>query len=391
MAHVHLIASPDDYLLNEEIKQILPRVCSELGGVEPEYMPDDTSPELLAVELCSPSLFAPQRVLVISEARQWVDVPSPNKQYRPPPGTGPAEIDASAVTHVLDEGLSDDIALILRVQCQAKPKGDLVAAIEKSGHLHWQPVPPPPKPWEDAVVSKEQVAVLRAVIAREAPSVGFAPAAERLLFERLGFAPRLLASEVGKLAAAASGDEVDVDLVRRLSFPREGSLEEAFDALLDRRVAPVLEILSAAEGGLPVRDLQGRLMTEKAVYFALAGQATKVFQQLLYLRLLGEREGFLAEMAPDRTAAGAWYPKRFKDGIGPRLQEALKTDAPSPLVPPGGRSPTVFALGKLFRAGGRYTTDELRASLVDLGALEADLRGDAKLEALSVWFSGVLS
>ncbi len=55
---------------------------------------------------------------------------------------------------------------------------------------------------------------------KAAGSTRFTPAAERLLMERLGFAPRLLAQEVRKLAAASAGGEVDENLVRRSVFPR---------------------------------------------------------------------------------------------------------------------------------------------------------------------------
>ena len=72
-------------------------------------------------------------------------------------------------------------------------------------------------------LSDEQCEVLRGVLAREAGEVRFTPAAERLLFDRLGFAPRLLAQEGRKLAAASAAETVDEDLVCAPSaFPGSG-------------------------------------------------------------------------------------------------------------------------------------------------------------------------
>jgi hypothetical protein len=388
VAHVHLIASPDDFLLERHAEALVARVCEELGGVEPEIQAEDVTPERLAVELCSPSLFAPQRVLVVEQAAPWLAKGGTGK--RTGGSAGPAA-DVSALVQVVTEGLSEEIALILVAQCPSKPKGELSKVVDEHGHLHWHPVPPPPKPWEEAAVSDEQAEVLRAVIGHAAGEVSFSPRAERLLFERLGFAPRMLAQEARKLAAAASGATVDEDLVRRLSFPKERSIEAAREALLRRRPEPLLDLVGAAAGGQPVRDYQGRLMTPSGLPFSLVGLASTLFQQLLYLRLLAARHGLLDEMEPRTTDADFWYPRRFKNDLGPKLQQLVDQEGSSPLAPPRGRKPALFTLGHLFRGAGRYNDDELVHALADLGQLEASIRGDRALEALSVYFSSVLS
>jgi DNA polymerase III delta subunit len=390
VAHVHLVASPDDFLLERHAEALAARVCEELGGVEPEIQAEDVTPERLAVELCSPSLFAPQRVLVVEQASSWLAQGGTGKRAR---GSGrtPAAVDVAALVQVVNEGLSDDIALILVAQCPSKPKGPLMETIDEHGHLHWHPVPPPPKPWEEGAVSDEQAGVLRAVIRHAAGEVAFSPSAERLLFERLGFAPRMLAQEARKLAAAATGATVDEELVRRLSFPKERSIEAAREALLGRRPEPLLDLLSAAAGGHPVRDYQGRMMTGSGLPFSLVGLASTVFQQLLYLRLMAARHGLLDELDPRKTDADFWYPRRFKNDLGPTLQQLVADDGSSPLAPPRGRKPALFALIHLFRGAGRYSDDDLVRALADLGQVEASIRGDGALEALSVYFSRVLS
>ncbi len=76
-SHIHLVASPDDFLLEGKLRSILQPLSAELG-VEPEILAEDITPEELAVELCSPSLFAPQRLLVVPEVREWIGAPPPH-------------------------------------------------------------------------------------------------------------------------------------------------------------------------------------------------------------------------------------------------------------------------------------------------------------------------
>ncbi len=389
MALVNLVASSDDYLLEEKVRETVMSVCAELGEIEAEVLSDETTPEELAVELCSPSLFASRRVLVVPQIGSWLDISAARGSEQGDKAVK-ATVDAGPVVRLLEEGLSDDIGLVLVAMCGRAPKGALVKAVEKAGGFHWVPVPPQPKPWEDVMLTDEQRAVLRAVLARVTPDVRFTASAERLLFDRLGFAPRLLASEGRKLAAASDDGTVDEDLVRALSFPKDRSLDVVRDALLARRAAPVLDIVGAAEAGIAVRDRQGRVMNQDRVARALLGQASTVFQQLLYLRLLAAENGFAEEMEPKRTSDRFWYPSKFKKGFGPHLLELVEADAPSPLKA-GSKSLSLFALGGLFKGAGRYGDDDLLNAIADLGRVETALRGDMPTEALTVWFSKYLN
>jgi hypothetical protein len=387
-APVYLVASSDDYLLEEALGETVRVVCAEFGDIDPETLPEALTPEDLSVELCSPSLFAPQRVLVVPEIRAWIDIPA-----RRPPDPRPAEkaiVDAAPVLQVLGEGIADGIALVMGACCHSKPKGALVDAVDEAGVFRWQPVPEPPKPWEDAVLSKEQDTMLRELLSRAAGDVRFTPEAARLLLERLGFAPRLLIQEGRKLAAANVDGMVDEELVLALSFPKERSLDVVWDAVFERRASPILDIMAATDAGIQVRDRQGRPVTAKGAPSILFSQVASILQNLLYLRRLAAEHGLIGEMSTDKTRDDFWYPRRFKNGLGPKIVELVKADAPSPIQRAGGKAPTLFVLGRLFKGAGRYSDEDLVQALADVGGVETALRGDMATEALSVWITSTL-
>jgi len=378
-APIYLVASSDDYLLEEALGETVRAVCAEFGDIDPETMPEALTPEDLSVELCSPSLFAPQRVLVVPEIRAWIDIPA-----RRPPDPRPTEkavVDAAPVVQVLGEGIADGIALVMGACCHSKPEGALVDVVDEAGGFRWQPVPEPPKPWEDAVLSKEQEAMLRKLLSRVAGDVRFTPEAARLLLDRLGFAPRLLIQEGRKLAAANVEGMVDEELVLALSFPKERSLDVVWDAVFERRAAPILDIMAATEAGIQVRDRQGQPVTAKGAPHVLFSQVASILQNLLYLRRLAAEHGLLGEMSTDKTRDDFWYPRRFKNGLGPKIVELVKA---------GGKAPTLFVLGRLFKGAGRYSDGDLVQALAGMGAVETALRGDMATEALSVWITSTL-
>ncbi len=387
MSLIRLIAASDDFLLEQRLSAEVRRVCTELGGVEPEVLSDEANPESVAMELVSPSLFAAQRVLVVPDAREWLGAAAP-------PGvnaTKAAPPDLKPLVHVLVEGLPDGMALVMGAWCGRKPTGELVDAVQKTGSFEWIPVPPPPKPWEDAVLSNEQWEVLEAVLLGAAGGVVFNRGATRLLLERLGFAPRLLVAEVGKLAGAAGDGEVDEDLVRRLTFPRERSLEVVRDAVLDRELEPLLDLVAAADSGSPVNDWQGQRLDAGRFGPILFGQVTNLQLQLLYLRRAAAAAGLENEMDPKQTGRRGWYSQRFKNDIGPDLLARFKSDAPSPMIKPGGKPPTPFSLGALFAGAGRYTDAELTAALTEASKVETGIRQEPfPLESLTVWLSGFI-
>ncbi len=231
-------------------------------------------------------------------------------------------------------------------------------------------------------LSQEQKTALRKVLRRAAPEVRFAPAAEQLLLERLGFTPRQLASEAQKLAAGSQDGQVDEDLVRQLTFPRERSLEVVRDAVLGKDGKALFDLIGAAAGGVPLRDWRGQRLDPGSLPVILIAQVANLLEQLLCLRRIATAAGIAAQMEPEKTAARAWYPRTFRDRLAPDLIRRLgQTSAWR------GKVPTPWSLGQLFSAAGRYGEDQLIAALAAVGELEARVRGPLALEAVSAWLA----
>jgi hypothetical protein len=382
VAPVHLIASSDEFLLEEQVREIARAASEDFGGVEPEFLAPEITPADLATELCSPSLFAPRRVFVLADLKLWVEPPPRGKAKR---GSDQETVDVTPVVGVLEEGLSEDVALVIGALCQRKPKGPLISAVDAAGTFEWLATPEPPKPWEDVDLSEEQERVLRVVLERVAGDVDFTPGARKLLMHRLGYAPRLLVQEARKLVAAHVDRAVDENLVRALCFPKERSLEAVREAVLGKRVAPILDLLVAAEAGIAVRDWRGQLMAADKIPYVIASQVGSLCQQLLYLRRIAFRFGMGDELDPGRTGEGKWYPYQFKNRIGPSFLEHLKSDAPSPMIAPGKRPPSLFLLGQLFKGASQWLDDELVDALAGFGGVESGLRGKMPTEELSAW------
>jgi hypothetical protein len=379
-----LIASSDDFLLEDRLDHAVAEACSALGGVEPELFGEEATPESVAVELRSPSLFSPTRVLVVSDVRTWLGASAPPGA---PPGEAAGEVEP--LVAVLSEALPDGVALVMGAWCGRKPKGKLVEAVTASGRFEWIPVPDPPKPWEDVLLSDQQRSLLENLLAKVAGEVRFTPDAQQLLLERLGFAPRLLVQEAGKLVAAASQTgEVDEQLVRELTLPRERSLEVVRDAVLQRNATALLDLVSAAGAGVPVRDWKGQRLDPSGLAVVLYAQVFNLLLQLLYLRRIAVAEGIEEELDPARTGDRGWHRRRFKSGLAPVVMRRLEQD-PSP-VARGGKLPSPWTVGQLFAGAGRYREEELVAALAGGGAVEVGLRGPLALEALSAWLARLL-
>lgn len=382
-----LVASSDDYLLEQALAEAVEQAREALGEGEVERLADGVTPEEVAVELRSPSLFAAARVLVVGEVRHWLDTTSP-------PGTlggrgaGENEEEVAPLVAVLSEGVPGGTALVMGAWCGRQPKGRLIDAVAVTGRCRWVPLPERPKPWEDVALSTEQRQVLAGLLAREAGSARFDRGAERLLLERLGFEPRRLVQEARKLAAAAGPQaKVDEELVRRLVLPRERSLEAVRDGVLARDPRPLLELIAAAADGVTVNDWQGRPMPPDRFAGSLFGQVANLLGQILYLRRVADLAGLAAEMAPGRIADERWYPRVFSTRLAPVLAEKLEADGPHPLVDRKGKAPSSWTLGQVFRGAALFSDDELVAALAAAGEVELALRGELGLEALASWIA----
>lgn len=385
---VRLVASSDDFLLEARLAEVVAAACAALGAPEAEPLSNDVEPERLALELQSPSLFSPVRVLVVADVRGWVDTTTPEGAPRI---TGP--LDIGPLLTVLSDGIPDGMALVMGAWCGRRPKGPLVDALAAVDALEWIALPEPPKPWEDVSVSPAQRDLLGRVLATAAGDVRFTPGAANLLFERLGFAPRQLAQEAAKLAVAAGPEgEVGEALVRSLTFPAERSLEVVRDAILDRDAVPLLGLVAAVDVGTPLRDWQGRRVDPPAVPFVLLAQISSVLLQVAVVRQSAAELGLGRELDPDLTEQGNWYGRRFKKDLGPRLLDHLQAAAPNPLIAGTKKkaSVSVWRLAQLFRGAARWSDEDLETSLESLGGLERRLRGEARTEALVAWISSAV-
>ena len=241
---------------------------------------------------------------------------------------------------VLAEGVPEGMALVMGAWCGRKPTGPLVEAVEKAGDVRWIPLPPPPKPWEDAVLSSEQRRCSRPSFAAP-PAVSYsARGANRLLLERLGFAPRLLVvQEVRKLAGAAGEIEVDEALVRRLTFPRERSLEVVRDAVLGRELEPLLDLVAAAASGVPGQRLAGSATRSRWIRTdpLRSGDESPAPDALSQPDGSG-RAASSRELNPEQTSRPAGTANDSKTTSPPSSGRELKEDAPSPMVRPGGKA-----------------------------------------------------
>jgi hypothetical protein len=232
--------------------------------------------------------------------------------------------------------------------------------------------------------------VLAGLLARAAGDVRFSRDAERLLLERLGFDPRRLVQETRKLVAAAGEDRaVDEELVRRLTFPRQRSLEVVRDGVLQRDPRPLLELVAVAATGVTVTDWQGRPITADRLGSMLCGQVCNLLVEMLYLRRLAAAAGLVGDMDPGRTGDSNWYRAVFSKRLGPRLSELIEGDGPTPLHRKG-KPPSNWAAGQLFRGAGHYDDDELTAALAAAGEVELAQRGPVGLDALAAWITGTM-
>lgn len=382
-ARLHLVAATDDFLLEEGIKAAIAAVSAELPGIDPEELSDEITPDGLAFELCSPSLFSPQRLMVIPDMHAWIDTTTP----RGAPVIK-EDIDITAVLTTLESGIPDDMGLVLGAWCGRKPKGTLVDLVAKQGHFQWLPAPPPPKPWEDIVLSREQIQVLRRIL-RDA--IGENPIdgkAEKLLIERLGFKPRMLAQEVAKLATAAGGKIIDEDLVRSLMLTRERSIEVVREGLLKADFKVIFDLLAASSAGHPIIDYSGKTLDQSGVTPIVLGTIFNVLHQFLFLRRVAVACGFEKDLVAQRGRKGNWNMARAKKTIIPAIEKRMRDDMPYPKSKKG-KVPTSWSLGQLLAGANLYSEEQLIRALGEFGELEAHSRGKMAQDNISAWLSNL--
>ncbi len=372
---VVLVASPDDYFLENAWTVERDALVERLGGAEVEVVPEGTPAVDVVMAVQSPSLFAENRVVVVRDAGRWFETRAKSKKSKKATEDGATD-DPAPLVALLENGLPEGTALVLAAQVRSRPSGALADAVERAGRLHWIPLPDPPKPWEEGTLSRAQREVLERMLRKAAGGVRFERAAVELLLERLGFAPRDLVQEVEKLTSAVGeGGTVDEALVRRLVFPPEQSLEIVLDGLIRGDLSAVFGLVAGLEDGAIVRDWRGRRLDEGGLARALVSQVGRLLEQMLYLRRLAVQEGLAADLDPKVNGRDGWYSKRFKSGIGPRLVERIVADPASPFPRRSTSArPSVWHLHRVFRAAGRFQETAIIRTLAGMGAAERESR-----------------
>jgi hypothetical protein len=111
-------------------------------------------PARLVQELASPSLFAAQRLLVVADARSYLDADH--------------QAEGEALAGALTSLPLEDVTLLLLAVAKEPLKGPMTEGIRSAARCA-SGTPEKPKPWEDIRVSPGQRHVLASVVARVAP------------------------------------------------------------------------------------------------------------------------------------------------------------------------------------------------------------------------------
>jgi hypothetical protein len=359
---VLLLVSPDDYLLELERRDVEAtwrrlHPAGEVVGFE------ETPPaSRLVQELATPSLFSPERLLVVAAAGSYL-------------AAGRQE-DAEVLARALASLPLSDVTLLLAAVSQKEPSGALAEAVSARGELRVLALPEAPKPWEETRVSAAQRRLLASLVEKVAPALAGQPEVVEALTEVYGFRPRELARAAERLLL---GGEVSAAEVRACSGAGECPLRELEEALVSRDGARFARFAGGLASGGTLTDWRGEAVVADRTAMVLASTLGRLLRQALAVRGHAARVGLLAELQPRRCAGRGWYTQTFKARLHPVLSGDIEATPASPLA---GLTP--WQLHKAFRLAAAYADAELVSALADLAASRTEReRGPAALAALS--------
>ncbi|MGC8915869.1 MAG: hypothetical protein ACP5NF_02675 [Thermoanaerobaculum sp.] len=358
-----MVTSPDEYLLEKarkafqaEFQRLFPQ--GEMVVADPPW-----EVGRLCQEVQTPSLFAAERLILVPAASAYFALPPKACQ-------------------ALGAALKDPAPGVLWVGLFAElteaPRGPLAAELEDLGEWDHLALPPPPKPWEDVKLSREQKSLLKELLAQEVPQLAEHEDVLDVLLETHGFSPRTLCQAAQGLVAS---QELTPEAARRtggrptLAF---GDLEKALQQGDWPKIASALGQLAE---GATLATFRGEEASGRRASDLVAGFLARACLQALTVRLLAERAGLAGELSPQKVAHPAWYPREFKPRIYPKLLAAAQE---TPELGLAERSP--WSLHVSFRLAARFPKERLVAALGTLlrsGALRA--------EAADPWAAVVLS
>jgi hypothetical protein len=364
-----LLASPDDFLLELERHDFEAAWHEAYPQGEASTFEEAPPPGRLVQELASPSLFSPERLIVVSDASPYISG---------------RDKDNEALASSLGSLPLGDVTLLLAAVVGSSPGGAVAEAAGRRGELRFLALPEAPKPWDEARVSRPQRRLLANVVARVAPDLATNEEVVDALCEVYGFRPRELAQAATRLALAGGASEA---AVRAQAGAGECSIREIEEALLGRDAARFARFVGTLTAGGTLTDWRGEAVAPERFGRTLAGAVGRLLRQALAVRGHAARAGLGAELQPKRCAARDWYPKTFKPGLFPRLEEDIEATPASPLA---GMSP--WQLHRAFRLAARYTEEELIEALGRSAGSAAEAgRGPEVLAAVSELVLGVLT
>ncbi|MEW6337783.1 MAG: hypothetical protein AB1625_10350 [Acidobacteriota bacterium] len=363
-----LITSPDDYLLELERGDVESSWRRERPDGEVRVYAEPPSPSHLIRDLASPSLFAPARLLIVSDARSLIA------------GKGARAADVNALAASLASIPTDEVWLLLLAVVESEPSGPVVQAVASRGEVRHQALPPPPKPWEEARLTAAQRAVLHGVLRRVAPEALRDPETADALCETYGFRPRELAQAARRLVAAG---ELSADAVRAQAGPGELALRTLEDVLIRRDPAAAASFFASLETGAALIDWRGDAIEPDRIGRVTVNALARLLRLAVAVRGHAARSGLGRDLDPRRCAGSRWYPTEFKNRIHPRLAAEAEASPGSPVV-----GMTAWTMHRVFRLAAAYREREM------LDALARLARGGAEVakasQALPTLSSAVL-
>ncbi len=364
-----LLASPDEFLL-ELARQDAVAAWRQAHPAGDVVVYDEAPPAArLVQELASPSLFAAERMLVVADARPYLAA-----------GQRAA---ADPLAENLERLSLTDVALVMSAVAKTAPAGALAEAVGRRGEVRFIGLPEPPKPWDEARVSREQRRVLAGLIGRVAPGLADNDEVVDALCEAYGFRPRELAKAAQRLAL--SGD-VNAATVRTQAGAGERQLREFEEALQQRDGGRFARFAGALAAGAVLTDWRGDAVGPDRLGPILAGTAGRLLRQALAVRGHAARAGLGAELDAKRCAGRDWYPRTFKPRLLPRLAKDIEATPDSPLA---GMTP--WQLHRAFRLAAVYSDRELITALARLAESRVErARGPAVLAAISALALGLI-
>lgn len=374
-----ILACPDEYLLELERDDFERQWRSDHPDGEVVIVPPH--PERILDEVLSPSLFAPCRLLIVRDASALL-TPGKGGEDGTTVATRPGsrsetrrpEVGEHAPGAKLAAGLHSapwqGVTLVLAAQLASVPKGTLARLAQDRGEVRFLPIPDPPKPWEQVVVTSPQRQVLAGLLRRAAPELAGLDDVVDALCEHYGFRPRELVQAAQRLVLAGTLSAAEV---RIQAGAGEVPLAELEEALIARDGCLAARFVARLAAGGTVRLFGDRLVDRDGIGPVVAGTLARLLRQALATRRHARQAGLEGDLDPGRCRDKRWYGQRFKDGVFPRLKQAASQAPGSPLA--SVHSP--WAAHRVFKIAAVYDDRELLRALARLGRVLAERESSA--------------